>query len=135
MGEWGARSIWSPAPNANFRKMHNSFSKDRVKRWSFVIFDIIISHKFSGNFIETPQAVQKIWRPFLSILAIFSHFQPFFYFFGISLLRKKNGVTSQQMMSAFFFTLSIPQIDCSTIGWIYIDIRLLVLLEISRRQL
>ena len=36
--------------------------------------NIIISHIFPENFIEIPQVVQKIWRIFLSILAISINF-------------------------------------------------------------
>ena len=36
-----------------------------------------ISHIFSNNFIEIPQLVQKIWRFFSSILAIFINFSDF----------------------------------------------------------
>ena len=35
-------------------------SKERVKPWFFVTFNIIISHIFPENLIEIPQVVQKI---------------------------------------------------------------------------
>ena len=38
----------------------NVSSKERVKPWFFVIFNIIIDHIFPENFIETPQVFQKI---------------------------------------------------------------------------
>ena len=38
----------------------NVSSKERVKPWFFVIFNIIIGHIFPENFIETPQVFQKI---------------------------------------------------------------------------
>ena len=38
----------------------NVSSKERMKPWFFVTFNIIISHIFSENFIEIPQVVQKI---------------------------------------------------------------------------
>ena len=38
----------------------NIFSRERVKPCFFVTFNIIISHKFSENFIEFPEVVQKI---------------------------------------------------------------------------
>ena len=38
----------------------NAFSKEKVKPWFFVNFNIIISHIFPENFIEIHQVVQKI---------------------------------------------------------------------------
>ena len=38
----------------------NVFSKERLKLWFFVAFNIIISRIFPENFIEIPQVVQKI---------------------------------------------------------------------------
>ena len=35
----------------------NVFSRDRLKPWFVVTFDIILSHIFPGNFIEIPQIV------------------------------------------------------------------------------
>ena len=66
----------------------NVSSKERVKSWFFVTFNIIISYIFPENFIEIAQRVQKIWRISLSILAMFINFHQFFGFFGISLLQK-----------------------------------------------
>ena len=37
----------------------NVSSKERIKPWLFVTFNIIISHIFPENFIEIPQVVQK----------------------------------------------------------------------------
>ena len=37
------------------RSKNVSSSKDRVKLWSSVTFNIIISHIFPENFIEIPQ--------------------------------------------------------------------------------
>ena len=37
----------------------NVSSKERVKPWFFVTFNIIISHIFPENFIEFPQVFQK----------------------------------------------------------------------------
>ena len=58
----------------------------------FMIFNIIISHIFSENFIEISQVVQKLWRISLSILDIFINFHQFsgffLYFFYISLLQR-----------------------------------------------
>ena len=45
-------------PPCGFSK--NLFSKERVKPWFFVTFNIIISYIFPENFIETPQVVQNL---------------------------------------------------------------------------
>ena len=37
----------------------NVSSKQRVKPWFFVTFDIITSHIFPENFIEIPQAFRR----------------------------------------------------------------------------
>ena len=74
-------------PPLVFRK--NVSSKDRVKPWFFVTFNVIISHIFPENVIGMSQVVQKILRNSLSILAIFINFHRFFfYFFNISLLQR-----------------------------------------------
>ena len=52
----------------------NISSKKRVKPCFFVTFNISISRTFPENCIEIPQAVQKIWRLSLSIVAIFIDF-------------------------------------------------------------
>ena len=77
-------SIWPPP--CGFSK--NVSSKERVKRWFFVAFDIVLKYIFPENFIEFPQVVQKIWRNSLSILAIFINFSRFFGFFDITLLHR-----------------------------------------------
>ena len=71
-GEGG--SLWPPNP-CGFSK--NVSSKDGVKPWFFVTFNIFISHIFPENFIEIPQVVQKIWTISMSILAIFIDFHQF----------------------------------------------------------
>ena len=38
----------------------NVSSKERVKPWLFVTFDIILRHIFPENFIEFPEVAQKI---------------------------------------------------------------------------
>lgn len=38
----------------------NVSSKERMKPWLFVTFNIIVSHIFPEKFIEGPQVVQKI---------------------------------------------------------------------------
>ena len=83
---------------------------------------IMISHIFPKNFIEVIQIVQKIWRFSLSILTVFINFSDFL-------------VTKRPMASAYdewcqqFLTFNLLYVGCLTIGYSYIDIRL-VLLEI-----
>ena len=55
------------------------FSRERVKPWFFVTFDIIIKHIFPENLIEISQVVWKIRRFSSSILTIFIIFGGFFY--------------------------------------------------------
>ena len=45
-------------PLRSFSK--NVSSKEKVKPWFFVTFNIILRHIFPENFIEFPQFVQKI---------------------------------------------------------------------------
>ena len=66
-GWQGGQSIWLPSCGLS----KNVSSKERVKPWFFVIFNIIMGHIFPENSIEIPQVFQKIWRISLSILAIF----------------------------------------------------------------
>ena len=47
-------------PACGFSK--NVSSKERVKPWFFVTFNIIFRHIFPGNFIEFLQVVLNIWR-------------------------------------------------------------------------
>ena len=48
------------SPPCGFSK--NICSRERMKPWFFVTFNISISHIFPKNFIQIPQVVQKIWR-------------------------------------------------------------------------
>ena len=73
-------------PPCSFSKSLSS--KERVKPWFFVTFNIITSHIFPENVIEILQAVQKLWRISLSILAIFIDFHQFHGFFYILLLQR-----------------------------------------------
>ena len=57
---------------------NNASSKERVKPWFFVTFNIIIN------------GILKILRLSVPILAIFSNFHQFFGFFDISLLQRKE---------------------------------------------
>ena len=83
-------------------------SKERVKSWFFMTFDIIISHIFPESFIETPQVVQKIWIISFSILAIFIDFHPSFGIFWHFLVTKKlmisayNGLCQHFPLSTYF---------------------------------
>ena len=68
----------------------NVSSKERVKPWFFVTFNIIISCIFPEHFIDIPQVVLELWRIFLSISAIFIHqfLSIFWIFVKISLLQR-----------------------------------------------
>ena len=55
-----------------------------------VSFNIILKHIFPENFHEFPQVVQKIYRNYLSILAIFINFPQVFGFFDITLLQRNK---------------------------------------------
>ena len=46
------------SPLCGFSK--NVSSKERVKPWFFVTFNIILRHIFPENFIEFPQVVQEL---------------------------------------------------------------------------
>ena len=63
-------------------------SKERMRPWIFATVNIIISHIFPENLIETSRVLQKLWRVSLSILAIFINFHRFSGFFDISLLQR-----------------------------------------------
>ena len=65
-------------PSCVFSK--NVSSRERVKPWFFLTFNIIISHIFPENFIEIILAVQRIWRFSPSILNIFINFSGFLTF-------------------------------------------------------
>ena len=56
-------------PPCSFFK--NVSSKERVKAWIFVAFNIIMSHIFPKNVTEIPHVVQKIRKISLSISATF----------------------------------------------------------------
>ena len=57
-GGRGRRGEGSFDPSCGFSE--NVSSKERVKPWVFVTFNIIISQIVSENFIEIPQVVRKI---------------------------------------------------------------------------
>ena len=57
-GEGGGPFVAAPPPPCGFSK--NVSSKERVKLWFFLTFNTILRHTFLENFIEFPQAVQKI---------------------------------------------------------------------------
>ena len=63
-------------------------SRERMKPWFFVTFNVILKHIFPENFTEFPQHAQKIWRISLSILTIFIKFPQFFGFFDITVLQR-----------------------------------------------
>ena len=47
------------------------FSRERLKPWIFVTFNVIIRHIFPKNVTEVLQVVKKIWRFSMLILTIF----------------------------------------------------------------
>ena len=72
-------------PSCSFSK--HVFSKERLKHWFPVTFNIITSYVFNENFVEIPQLVQKIWGffsfniiCFRQIFGIFWHFLIIFLF-------------------------------------------------------
>ena len=66
----------------------NVSSKERVKPWFFVKFNIILKYIFPENLIEFSQAVQKIRQNSKSILPILINFTQLFGFFEIKLLQE-----------------------------------------------
>ena len=85
LGGGGGREVQFDHP-CGFSK--NVSSKETVKPWFFVTFNIIIRHIFPENFIEIPLVVQRLWGISLSVLAIFINFYQFFGFLSISLLQR-----------------------------------------------
>ena len=83
LGDGGVNLMPPPPLSCSFLKIASS--KERVKPWFFVTFNIILRHIFPENFIEFPQVVQKIWRNYLVIVA---NFHRFFWFFDITLLQR-----------------------------------------------
>ena len=76
----GRRSIWPPHHHhCGFLK--NVFFKERVKPMFSLTLNVVIKRIFPENFIEITQVAQKLWRIFLSILAIFIDFHHLFGFF------------------------------------------------------
>ena len=76
----------------------NISSRERVKHWFFVSFNII-SHIFPKIFIEFPQFVQNIWRYSPLILTIFFNFWDFLTY---PCDKETNEVSILQMMSTVF---------------------------------
>ena len=77
----------------------NVSTREWVKPWFFVTFNIIVSPIFTENVIEISQVVQKTWIFSLSILTIFINFSDV-----LTLLcyKEKNDTSIKQMMPAFF---------------------------------
>ena len=71
--------MW-PSP-CGFSK--NVFSREKLKPWFFVTFDIIRSHAFPENFIVIIHVVQKMWTIFIDFLD----------FLTIFCCKKANDVT------------------------------------------
>ena len=96
-------------------------SRDRLKPWFFVTFNIIISLIFPENFIEISQVFQKIWRFSPSILTIFINFSDFLIF---PCYKETNDVNILQLMSACFYflpTLNRLLNNCVKLYWYYIN--------------
>ena len=81
----------------------NVYSKERVKPWFLVTFNIILRHNFPENFIKFPQLVQKIWRNSLSILANFHKFSSIFWIFWHYLVTKKLMTSAYNRWCQHFF--------------------------------
>ena len=96
-------SIWHPF--LWFSK--NVSSKERVKRWFFVTFNIIIRHIFPKNFIEILLVVQTLWRISLYILAIFINYHQFFRNFWHFIVTKKLMTSAYNKWCQHFFTFNI----------------------------
>ena len=98
---WGRGQLDSPL--YFFKKWKSS--RERVKHWFFLTFNIIISHFFSEIFIETLQVFQmtsRISPPIWTILIDFSDFLTFFYY------------NKKLLTSAWFSN------NCIKINWYYI---------------
>ena len=80
----------------------NVSSKESVKPWFFVTFNIILKNIFAEKFIEFPQVVQKIWRNYLSILAIFINFPQFFGFLTFPCYKETNDIAYNRWCHHFF---------------------------------
>ena len=53
-------NLTTPPPPPPYGFSENVSSKERVKTWFFVTFNIILRDIFPEKFIEFPQVVQKI---------------------------------------------------------------------------
>ena len=79
-------------------------SKETVNPWSLVTSNVIVSHIFSENLIKITQVVQRIWRLFLLIFAIFINFHQLLRFF---LVKKKLMRSAYSRWCKHFFTFNI----------------------------
>ena len=82
-------------PPCSFSK--NVSSRERVKPWFFVTFNIMLSQIVLENFIEIPQVVQEI-RFSSSVLFIFINFSDFLTF---PCYNETNDVSMLQMMQLY----------------------------------
>ena len=110
MGEGWGGGRWSIQfdPPCGFSK--NVSPKVMVKPCFVVTFNSFISLIFPEDFIEIPQFVQKIWRPSLSILAIFIDFLEFLIF---PCYKESNDVSLYSFIKLTTFTKK-PYYRCST---------------------
>ena len=105
-------------PPCGFSKIISS--KERVKLWFSVTFNIILKDIFSENFIEFPQVVQKIWRNSLSVLANFHQLSSIFLIFWHYLVTKKLMTSFITGMSGLFhFQHSLNRLfnNCIKLYW------------------
>ena len=100
---WGGGGVFQ----FDLLPLTNISSKEREKPWFFVTFNIIISHIFPEHFIEIPQFVQKIWRIYLSILAILNRLSSIFQIFWHTLVTKKLMTSAYNRWCHHFFTFNI----------------------------
>ena len=113
-GLGGGGSIWPPCGFSE-----NVSSKERVKPWFFVTFNIILKHIISEIFIEFGQVVQKIWRNSLTILAVLINFPRFFGFFDITLLQRNWRQLITDDVSIFYFQHTLNRLfhNCTKLYW------------------
>ena len=95
-GEGGGRTL------CHLLNLPLAFSRETLKPWFFVAFNIIMRHNFSKNFIEIPQVVWKIWRFFLSNINYFHNFFGFFCHFLVA---------NNLMTSAYQYCLSLTYFE------------------------
>ena len=100
------------------------------KGWNlnfFFTFNIILSQIFPEHLIKISQVVQRIWRFFVSLLAIFINFHQFFWLFWHFLFTNNLMTSAYNRWYHHYFTSNMRQIDFLTIVWNYHDVRIFLL--------